>query len=117
MTGEEMERAIEFILKNQATFEAWRAAFKVEQEKTTQQIRQLAERDQQTREFLDELSQIVAQNSQDIERNSQQIERTSQHVERTSQQISHLNNIVENMAGGRVAAMRKLTLCSNSSAG
>ncbi|HEX8422298.1 MAG TPA: hypothetical protein VF634_02750 [Pyrinomonadaceae bacterium] len=53
MTGEEMERAIEFILKNQATFEAWRAAFKVEQEKTTQQIRQLAERDQQTREFLD----------------------------------------------------------------
>jgi hypothetical protein len=63
ITGEELERAIEFILKNhaafearQAAFESWHAAFKAEQEKTTQQIRELAASDQQTREFLDELS-------------------------------------------------------------
>lgn len=87
MTGEEMERAIEFMLKNQAAFDARQAAFKVEQEITTQQIRELAARDQQTREFLDELTQIVAQNSQDITRNSQQ--------------ISHLSRIVENMAEGQ----------------
>jgi len=77
MTNEEMERAIEFLLKNQADFEARRAAldarFDVEREQTNQQIRQLAEGQQQTREFLDELSQIVAQNSRDIARNTQQI--------------------------------------------
>lgn len=73
MTGDEMERAIEFTLKNQAAFEArqaafeeWRAAFKVEQEKTDEQIRALSALDQQTREFLDELSQIVARNSRTL---------------------------------------------------
>lgn len=101
MTGEEMERAIEFILKNQAAFEARQAAFKTEQEITNQQIRELSARDQQTREFLDELTGIVAQNSRDIERNSQQIERNSQQIERTSQQISHLSDIMGNMAEGQ----------------
>lgn len=73
MTGDEMERAIEFTLKNQAAFEArqaafeeWRAAFKVEEEKTDEQIRALSALDQQTREFLDELSQIVARNSRTL---------------------------------------------------
>jgi methyl-accepting chemotaxis protein len=74
MTGEEMERAIEFLLKNQAAFDA---KFEVEREQTNQQIRQLAEGQQQTREFLDELSQIVAQNSRDIAQNSQQISHLS----------------------------------------
>ena len=77
MTGEEMERAIEFLLKNQADFEARLAAsdarFEVEREQTNQQIRELAVGQQQTRESLNELSQIVAQNSQDIARNTQQI--------------------------------------------
>jgi ABC-type transporter Mla subunit MlaD len=98
MTGEEMERAIEFLLKNQADFEA---RFEAEREQTNQQIRDLAARDQQTREFLDELSRIVARNSQLIERNSQLIERNSQQIERNSQQISHLGNIVGNMAEGQ----------------
>jgi ABC-type transporter Mla subunit MlaD len=77
MTGEEMERAIEFLLKNQAEFYTRQAAFEerfeAEREQTNQQIRQLAEGHQQTREFLDDLSQIVAQNSRDIAQNSQQI--------------------------------------------
>jgi hypothetical protein len=54
----------------------------------------LAARDQQTREFLDELARIVAQNSQDISRNSETIARNAQ-------QLSHLSNIVENMAEGQ----------------
>lgn len=77
MTGEEMERAIEFLLKNQAEFYARQAAFEerfeAEREQTNQQIRELAVGQQQTRESLNELSQIVAQNSQDIARNTQQI--------------------------------------------
>lgn len=70
MTGEEMERAIEFLLKNQADFEARLAAsdarFEIERELTNQQIRELAVGHQQTRESLNELSQIVAQNTQQI---------------------------------------------------
>lgn len=84
MTGDEMERAIEFILKNQAAFDA---KFEAEREQTNQQIRELSARDQKTREFLDELTRIVAQNSQDITRNSQH--------------IRHLSNMMENMAEGQ----------------
>lgn len=80
MTGEEMERAIEFILKNQSAFEARQAAFKTEQEITNQQIRELSAKDQQTREFLDELTGIVAQNSQ---------------------QINHINKVLLNVVEGR----------------
>jgi paraquat-inducible protein B len=72
-----LERAIEVLLKNQAAYEARQAAFdarfEAEREQTNQQIRELAEGQQQTREFLDDLSQIVAQNSRDIAQNSQQI--------------------------------------------
>jgi hypothetical protein len=70
MTGEEMERAIEFLLKNQADFDA---RFEAEREQTNQQIRELAAGQRQTKEFLDGLSQIVAQNSRDIAQNTQQI--------------------------------------------
>lgn len=77
MTGEEMERAIEFLLKNQAAFDARQAAldarFEAEREQTNQQIRELTAGQQQTKEFLDELGQIVAQNSRDIAQNSRQI--------------------------------------------
>jgi methyl-accepting chemotaxis protein len=105
MTGEEMERAIEFILKNQAAFDA---KFAAEREETNQQIRGLSAKDQQTREFLDELTRIVAQNSENIARNSENISRNaetvarnSQQIERNSQQLSHLSSIVENMAEGQ----------------
>ncbi|HEY9404382.1 MAG TPA: hypothetical protein VIQ24_17120 [Pyrinomonadaceae bacterium] len=70
MTGEEMERAIEFLLKSQSDFYARQAAldarFEAEREQTNRQIRELAVGQQQTRESLNELSQIVAQNSQQI---------------------------------------------------
>ena len=105
MTSDEMERAIEFLLKNQAAFEA---RFEAESEQTNQQIRDLTTGLQQTKEFLDELGQIVAQNSQDIARNSENIarnteniERNSQQIERNAQQLKHLSNIVANMAEGQ----------------
>ena len=50
MTGDEMERAIEFLLKNQADFEA---RFEAEREQTNQQIRELAVGQQQIKENLD----------------------------------------------------------------
>jgi hypothetical protein len=41
MTGEEMERAIEFLLQNQADAEARMAAFEAQQKRTDQQIAEL----------------------------------------------------------------------------
>ena len=84
MTGDELERAIEFLLKNQAAFDARQAAFdakfEAERAQTNQQIRDLSARDRQTREYLDELSQVVAQNSQ---------------------QINHINKVLLNVAEGQ----------------
>ncbi|MDQ1612052.1 MAG: hypothetical protein QOG00_1983 [Pyrinomonadaceae bacterium] len=74
MTGEEMERAIEFLLKNQADFEA---RFDAERELTNQQIRELAVNQQSTQENLASLTQVVAQNSLDIAQNSRQISQLS----------------------------------------
>jgi len=86
MTGEEMERAIEFLVKNQANFDARMDRLEAAQAETGQQIRDLASGHQQTKEFLDEVSQIVAQNSRDIAQNTQQ--------------ISHLSHIMENVVEG-----------------
>lgn len=94
MTGDEMERGIEFLLKNQAAFdarqaafearqaafEARQAAFEAEQEQTTRQIRELAIGQQATQENLAALTQIVAQNTQ---------------------QISHINNVLLSVVEGQ----------------
>jgi len=77
MTGEEMERAIEFLLKSQATSDA---KFETEREQTNQQIRELAAAQQRTQEHLDQLSDAV---------NAQ------------SQQISHLGVIASELADGQ----------------
>lgn len=70
MTNEEMERAIEFLLKNQADFEA---RFEAEREQTNRQIRELAAGQQQVQENINALTHVVAQNSRDIAQNTQQI--------------------------------------------
>lgn len=87
MTGDEMERAIEFLLKNQAAFEARQAAFEArniafeaEREQTNQQIRELAIGQQVTQENLAALAQIVTQNTQ---------------------QISHINNVLLSVVEGQ----------------
>jgi len=101
MTGDEMERAIEFLLKHQADFDARMTRLEATQVETSQQIRELTTGHQQTREFLDELTQIVAQNSRDIAQNSREIAQNSQNIAQNSQQISHLSNIVENVVEGQ----------------
>lgn len=84
MTGDEMERAIEFLLKNQTAFEA---RFEAEREQTNQQIRELATGHRQIQENLSDLTQVVAQNSRDIARNTQQ--------------ISHINEVLLNVVEGQ----------------
>jgi hypothetical protein len=85
MTNEEMERAIEFLLKNQAAFDARQAAFdarqaaldarfEAEHEQTNQQIRELSARQDRTQVQLDHLSTVVASIAKVTQRNSADIE-------------------------------------------
>jgi ABC-type transporter Mla subunit MlaD len=98
MTGEEMERAIEFLLKNQADFEG---RFEAEREQTNQQIRELAAGQQQTREFLNDLSQIVAQNSQQINQVSVVLANVVEVQNRNSEDIDALIKLVGGLIEGR----------------
>jgi len=64
MTGEEMERAIEFLLQSQANFETRMAAFEEQQRRTDEQIaetgRQLATYAETQSEFIGAMTQSVA---------------------------------------------------------
>ena len=85
MTGDELERAIEFLLKNQAAYEARQAAyearqaevdaqFEAEREKTNQQISAVAEMQQGTQRQLDHLTNVVASIAETTQRNSEDID-------------------------------------------
>jgi hypothetical protein len=85
MTGDELERAIEFLLKNQAAYEARQAAFdarqaaaderyEAEREKTNQQISAVADMQLGTQRQLDHLSKVVATIAETTQRNSEDID-------------------------------------------
>jgi transcription termination factor NusB len=105
MTGDELERAIEFLLKNQAVFDARQAAFdtrfEAEREQTNQQIRELAVGQQQTKEFLDQLSQIVAQNSQQINHINEVLLSVVEGEKRNKDDIDALIKLVGGLIEGR----------------
>ena len=77
MTGDEMERAIEFILKNQASYEAKQA------EIDTRLAAERAETDRKIRDLA------AAQ------------ERTPVHLDLLSEQVSHLRGVVSALAEGQ----------------
>lgn len=81
MTNEEMERAIEFLLKNPADFDARMAPLEAIQAETSQQM---AETNQQIRESAAETNQ--------------QIRDLSARQDRTQVQLDHLSNVVASIA-------------------
>ena len=81
MTGEELERAIEFLLKNQANFDARMDRLEAAQAETNQQIRDLTAAQQGTQQQvsttqrqLDHLSKVVATIAETTQRNSEDID-------------------------------------------
>jgi hypothetical protein len=85
MTSDEFERAIEFLLKSQADFEARQAnfearqanfetRFEAERAETNQQIRDLAAAQQVTQAQLNHLSEVVAGLAEGQRRNTDDIE-------------------------------------------
>ena len=79
MTGEEMERAVEFLLRSQANSEARIARLEGAQEETNRQIQQ---------------------NNQQIQQINQQIGDLVSAQERTRQHLEHLGNIVAELVEG-----------------
>ena len=98
MTNEEMERAIEFLLKNQADFEA---RFEAEREQTNQQIRELAIGQKQIQENLSGLTQIVAQNSRQISHINEVLLSVVEGQQRNSEDIDALVKLVGGLIEGR----------------
>jgi hypothetical protein len=92
MTGDELERAIEFLLKNQAAFDdrqaafdarqaasdarqaAFDARFEAAQEQTNRQIGELAVSQQATQRQLDHLTNVVTSIAETTRRNSEDID-------------------------------------------
>ncbi|HYG10682.1 MAG TPA: hypothetical protein VD835_12080 [Pyrinomonadaceae bacterium] len=81
MTGDELERAIEFLLKNQAAFDARHAAFdarmdrlEAAQTETRQQISELTVSQHGTQQQLDHLTNIVASIAETTRRNAEDID-------------------------------------------
>lgn len=62
MTGEEMERAIEFLLQSQASFEARMSAFEAQQRRTDEQIAETGKQLRAYAETQSEFIQIVTEN-------------------------------------------------------
>lgn len=62
MTGEEMERAIEFLLQSQASFEARMSAFEAQQRRTDEQIAETGKQLRAYAETQSEFIQIVTRN-------------------------------------------------------
>ena len=105
MTSEEMERAIEFLLKNQADFDARmqriEERFVEEREQTNRQIRELAVGQQQVQENLNALTGIVTQNSQQISHLSVVMASIAESQNRHDEEIDALIKLVGGLIEGR----------------
>lgn len=74
MTGDELERAIEFLLKNQTAFDARMDRLEAAQNETRQQIGELTVSQQGTQRQLDHLTNVVASIAETTRRNSEGID-------------------------------------------
>jgi chromosome segregation ATPase len=74
MTGEELERAIEFLLKNQANFDARMDRLEAAQAETRLQIGELTVSQQGTQRQLDHLTNVVTTIAETTQRNSEDID-------------------------------------------
>jgi chromosome segregation ATPase len=109
MTNEELERALEFLVKSQADFHARQTAFEermtafeVRQEQTTQQIAELG---MQLRVYADTQSQFIQIVTSTMTKLAEAQARTEQVVAETNARLDRLAAMVErNITGGNGAS-------------
>ena len=92
MTNEEMERTIEFLLKNQADFDARMTRLEAMQAGTSQQM---AETTQQIRESSAETTQQIREMAAE---SMQRLRELSARQDRTQVQLDHLSTVVASIA-------------------
>ena len=92
MSGEEMERAIEFLLQSQANFEARMAAFAAQQKRTDEQIAETGRQLQSYAETQSEFIQIVTASMRGLAEAQARTERT---VGETNARLDRLAAVVE----------------------
>ncbi len=92
MTGEEMERAIEFLLQSQASFET-------RLEQTNQNVAEMSRQLQAYAETQTEFIQIVGNAIQGltaaVERTNENLARTNEHLMQTDERLNKLAGLVE----------------------
>ena len=126
MTGEEMERAIEFLLQSQANSEARQAAFDARLDRLTEQVAETGRQLQMHAETQTEFIQIVTQHieaqgrfnaefraaqartdealaraNESQARTNEALERTNEALERTNEDVRRLAATVERYIEGR----------------
>jgi vacuolar-type H+-ATPase subunit I/STV1 len=99
MTGEEMERAIEFLLQSQASFEARMSVFEAHQRRTDEQIaetgRQLAEMSRQLTETSHQLATYAQTQSEFIRSTTESITGLAEAQTRTDAKLDKLIGLFE----------------------
>ena len=92
MTGEEMERAIEFLLQSQANFEARMAVFEEQQRRTDAQV---AETGRQLAAYAETQSEFIGIVTESMKNLAEAQARTERTVGETNARLDRLAVIVE----------------------
>jgi chromosome segregation ATPase len=101
MTGEELERAIEFLLKNQANFDARMDRLEAAQAETSQQIRDLTVAQQGTQQQVSATQQQVSATQLQLNHLSEVVATIAETTQRNSEDIDALVKLVGGLVEGR----------------
>ncbi|HZH30276.1 MAG TPA: hypothetical protein VEY11_05895 [Pyrinomonadaceae bacterium] len=101
MTGEELERAIEFLLKNQANFDARMDRLEAAQAETSQQIRDLTVAQQSTQQQVSATQQQVSATQLQLNHLSEVVVTIAETTQRNSEDIDALVKLVGGLVEGR----------------
>jgi chromosome segregation ATPase len=119
MTGEEMERAIEFLLKNQAGFDARLDRLADQVSETSKQVAEINGRLQMHAETQTEFIQIVIRTTEEQRqfnaefraglralseaqaRTDEQLNQTNEQLKRTDENLNRLTTTVQSLVEGR----------------
>ncbi|HEU4594793.1 MAG TPA: hypothetical protein VFS10_06460 [Pyrinomonadaceae bacterium] len=99
MTSEELERAIDFLLKSQATLEA-----RIEQVNTN-----LSAQIARTNEQLTRTNEQLARTNEQLARTDEQLARTDEQIARTDEQLAQTNGQLGEFADTQAEFIRVMT--------
>jgi phage-related protein len=103
MTGEEMERAIEFLLQSQASFEVRMVAFEEQQRRTDAQV---AEAGRQLTAYAETQSEFIGIVTESFKNVTESIKNLTENVKNVTEDVKNLTENVKNLAEGQAHTER-----------